>query len=396
VLGAALAAGLVGAGFDVPAAGVPVAGAAAGPAAGLAPVVAGAAAPVVTVVGLAPVVAGTAAPVVTGLVPVVAGAIVAGAGFAPVAGAAATSGSAALKPSAGKARFAARAAAGANIAAATTITAIDRAARRLLLSVINTNPPSSANAPDPDEHPHDHPAYPSGGFSYVNPRASVVLCPSGLVTTTSTPLGVGACGAVVASICVSEITPTDLASVPSMDTVAPTANPVPVMVIRVPPVEGPLTGVMEVIAGGPSYTKDATSAPRWPSGLIATTSTTPAGCAAATPVTRVALATDGFCSGIPPMLIVTPVSNPVPVIATDVPPDAGDDLGVMSVTDGPPTYVYAPASVALCGGVSGFVTTTSTAPAACAGVLPVNVVGLTKEIAVAATPPMVMVAPGWK
>src|SRR6185436_11927475 len=100
---------------------------------------------------------------------------------------------------------------------------------------------------------------------------------------------------------------------------------------------GPLAGVMELMAGGPSYTNAPTSAPRCPSGLIATTSTTPAGCGGATPVTRVGPATDGLSSGFPPMLIVTPVLNPVPVIATVVCPVTGDNRGVMSVTAGPGT-----------------------------------------------------------
>jgi len=199
---------------------------------------------------------------------------------------------------------------------------------------------------------------------------------------------------VVASIRVADVTPTPTAFTPSMVTVAPLTKFAPMMVTRVPPTEGPITGEMELTDGGDAYTNAPTSAPRCPSGLIASTSTTPGGCGGATPVTRVGPATDGMSSGFPPMLIVTPVANPVPVIATVVCPVTGDALGVMSVTAGPATYVYPPASVAVGGCPCGFVTTTSTAPAACAGVSPVSVVGLTNDTLVAAVPPKVMVAPG--
>ena len=43
--------------------------------------------------------------------------------------------------------------------------------------------------------------------------------------------------------------------------------------------------------------------------MIASTSTTPAGCGGAIPVTRVGPATDGLISGFPPMLIVTPLTR---------------------------------------------------------------------------------------
>src|SRR6266852_638029 len=76
---------------------------------------------------------------------------------------------------------------------------------------------------------------------------------------------------------------------------------------------------------------------------------------------------------------------------TGFPPPAGPLLGLTLPTVGAATYVYPFLRLPVC--VSGLVTTTFTAPAACAGVVAVICVALTTTTFVAAAPPNVTVAP---
>src|SRR2546427_8305825 len=122
------------------------------------------------------------------------------------------------------------------------------------------------------------------------------------------------------------------------------------------------------------------------------TFTGPAACAVVVPV-MVVPAIVVTVSAEPPNDTVAPAANPVPVTVTDVPPAAAPLLGVTEVTVGAgATYVKQPAQVPLC--VSGFVTTTSTAPAARALVVPVMLVAFTVS-PVTADPPTDAVAPVW-
>jgi len=89
---------------------------------------------------------------------------------------------------------------------------------------------------------------------------------------------------------------------------------------------------------------------------------------------------------------VAPAAKPVPVTVTEAPPAIAPLFGAIDVTVGAATYVKQPLHVALC--VSALVTTTLTAPAACAVVVPVIDVGLTVET-VSADPPNDTLAPVW-
>ena len=86
------------------------------------------------------------------------------------------------------------------------------------------------------------------GVVYVNPLASVELCRSGLVTSTLTAPAV--CAGVVAVIVVGLLTVTFVAAVPPKLTVAPVEKFDPLIVTAVPPVVGPLSGVMPLTLGG--------------------------------------------------------------------------------------------------------------------------------------------------
>jgi hypothetical protein len=106
----------------------------------------------------------------------------------------------------------------------------------------------------------------------------------------------------------------------------------------------------------------------------------------------VALTTFTLVAAVPPRLTVAPVRKPVPVIVTEVPPLAVPVFGVTEVTVGAGLpYVNPLVNVPVC--VSVLVTTTLTAPAACAGVVAVIDVALTTFTPVAAVPPSFTVAP---
>jgi len=80
--------------------------------------------------------------------------------------------------------------------------------------------------------------------------AKVPLCPSVSVTTTSTTPPSAVWTGVVAAIEVLLTTVTPVAAVPPKLTVAPARKFVPVIVTPVPPVAGPVLGVMDVTFGG--------------------------------------------------------------------------------------------------------------------------------------------------
>jgi hypothetical protein len=132
--------------------------------------------------------------------------------------------------------------------------------------------------------------------------------------------------------------------------------------------------------------------PVCPSLLFTTTSTVPTACAVVVPLIAVAV-TLVTVSAEPPNDAVAPLWKPVPFTVTAVPPDPRPELGVTDAGTGGARYVKQPPHVPDC--VSGFVTTTLTAPAACAVVAPVIAVAVMFVI-VSADPPNDAVAPAWK
>ena len=100
----------------------------------------------------------------------------------------------------------------------------------------------------------------------------------------------------------------------------------------------------------------------------------------------VALTTVIPAAATPPMVTAVAPVKLVPLIVTPVPPAIGPLTGLIAVTVGAPTWVKSPVPVPVPPGV---VTATSTAPAACAGVVAEMVVGFTIARPVAATPPIV-------
>ncbi len=94
-----------------------------------------------------------------------------------------------------------------------------------------------------------------------------------------------------------------------------------------------------------------------------------------TAVIEVALTTITLVAATPPIVTVAPVVKPVPVSVTAVPPAAGPLTGLIAVTVGAATNVKPFARLPLW--PSRLVTTTSTAPGACAAVTAVIEVALT-------------------
>ena len=99
-----------------------------------------------------------------------------------------------------------------------------------------------------------------------------------------------------------------------------------------------------------------------------------------------------FVPGMPPSVTVVPWPKPEPKTFTDVPPPVFPEFGLMEVIVGK-TYVNPFVIVAL--GPLGFITTTSTLPAAWGGVVAEINVPVPNTL-IAATPPNVTVAPGAK
>ncbi len=96
---------------------------------------------------------------------------------------------------------------------------------------------------------------------------------------------------------------------------------------------------------------------------------------------------DGLSRRRPPIVTCAAALNPLPVIVTGVPPMLVPKLGVIAVMTGGTSRKVKPRSIELrCPRL--FVTTTSTAPYACAGVVTVRVVAVL-PVTVPAVPPNV-------
>ncbi len=130
------------------------------------------------------------------------------------------------------------------------------------------------------------------------------------------------------------------------------------------------------------------------SGLVTVTFTVPVAWAGVSAVIVEEFTTVTLVAAAPEKFTVAPLTKFDPFIVTRVPPDAGPVLGVMPLIPTTVVYVNPPTSVADV--ESGFVTTTSTAPAACRGVVAVIWNWLTTTMLVAGEPPNVTVAPLWK
>jgi hypothetical protein len=157
----------------------------------------------------------------------------------------------------------------------------------------------------------------------------------------------------------------------AFDGSAVVAKPEPAIVISVP--LGPVPGVTDVIAGGAaaSKVKAEGSVSDWPSGRITVTPTAPAACAGVLAVIVVALRAAALAAAVPPNETLVPVVKLVPEMFTNVPPRDVPFATVSAVTvgAGAAEKVKAPVFVAL--PPPRLLTTTSTIPAAWAGVFAV-------------------------
>src|SRR5262249_48557769 len=120
--------------------------------------------------------------------------------------------------------------------------------------------------------------------------------------------------------------------------------------------------------------------------------TAPAACAGVVAVICVLFTTVTLVAAVPPNVTIAPLTKFVPAIVTAVPPVVEPLFGVTLVTPGAGPLEVKP-FVKVPGCVSGVVTRTFPAPAACAGVVAVSCVLLTNVTLVAAVPPNVTVAP---
>jgi len=167
----------------------------------------------------------------------------------------------------------------------------------------------------------------------VNAFASAPLCASAFVTATlAAP---AACGGVVAVMVVLLTTVTPVAASPPTLTVAPAANPVPVIVIAVPPAIGPDAGAtLPTVGAGAAYVNALASVPLCVSALMTVTLTAPAACAGVVAVIVVPFTTVTPVAAVPPTVTVAPAAKPVPLIVIAVPPAVGPDVGETLPTDG--------------------------------------------------------------
>jgi hypothetical protein len=80
--------------------------------------------------------------------------------------------------------------------------------------------------------------------------------------------------------------------------------------------------------------KQAVQVPDWVSGLVTVTLTAPAACAGVVAVIVVAFTTVTPVALVPPRVTVAPLTKPVPLIVTLVPPAVGPEVGLIPVTVG--------------------------------------------------------------
>lgn len=170
-----------------------------------------------------------------------------------------------------------------------------------------------------------------GACTYVTAEASVPNCRARFVTTiASVP---AAPAGATALIWEALTTSTSVASTPPTVTVAPASNPVPAIVGFAPPAVVTFDGVAEVTVGAAAYLDALESVEVSLSGFVNVTPTEPVP-ADATALSEVALSNVTPVAAVLPNLLVAPATNPVPVIATVVPPASGPRAGSTAVTFG--------------------------------------------------------------
>lgn len=171
-----------------------------------------------------------------------------------------------------------------------------------------------------------------GGTVYVNALFSVAGPVAKFTTTLTRP---AACAGVTAVIWVEDTSVTPVAGVPPTETLVGAVKFAPVIVIVVPPVASPVAGDTLVIDGlGAIYVKAPALVADCASGLVTTTSVSPAACAGAVAVMEVGLATVTFVANVPPTRTVAPATKFVPLIVSTVPPAVGPLTGETALTVG--------------------------------------------------------------
>jgi hypothetical protein len=230
-----------------------------------------------------------------------------------------------------------------------------------------------------------------GGTANVKAFDDEPVCPSGLLTTTSTVTPNVPAG--LAHVRVLADTHVAAAVLAPNETVAPSAKLLPVTVTIAPPPGGPPAGDTTAIDGARAYVNPPTDVSVCPSGLRIVTSTgpsTPAGLAQVS----VFADTHAVATVLDPNVAVAPVTNPLPVIVTAVVPPGGPPVGETSVIDGGIANVKAFGAVPVC--PPGLVTVTSTVtPNVPAGLVHVSVL-VDTHVAATVLAPNVTVAPSRK
>src|SRR4051794_3260869 len=134
---------------------------------------------------------------------------------------------------------------------------------------------------------------------------------------------------------VALLTVTLVAESPPKNTTAGFANPVPVIVTSVPPVDGPVLGEIPLTVGAAPKVNCWGAVPL-PFGVVTTTLNEPVPWAGVVTVSDLPPgATVTAVPAVPPNVTdVVPATKPVPVMVTLVPPDAGPCAGAIAVTVG--------------------------------------------------------------
>jgi hypothetical protein len=122
--------------------------------------------------------------------------------------------------------------------------------------------------------------------------------------------------------------------VSTISTTAPGAKFVPLIVIDVPPVVGPLFGLTPVTVGAGAKVNPLARLPLSPLLLVAVTITVPAVPAGVVAVIDVLFTTTTLVAAALPNVTVAPVAKLVPVMVTAVPPARAPPLGDTLVTVG--------------------------------------------------------------
>lgn len=174
----------------------------------------------------------------------------------------------------------------------------------------------------------------TGTVKYANLSASdVKLVPPRLVTVMST-VPVSPAGDVAVSL-VSLIYVMLVASVVPNLTVVSEVNLLPVIVTGVPPIKGPVFGVIPDTTGTARYVNLSSSDTTLvPPGLVTVISTVPSVPVGATAVSCVVLTYVTLVASFAPNLTVVSAVNRLPEMVTEVPPTKGPRLGLTAVTTG--------------------------------------------------------------